>query len=119
MGRLIPLLFLIEVALVVVALISCLSAEDDEIRTLPRVGWILIILFFPLVGAIAWFSAGRPLPAGDGLRIGRLSGYRPGTRGGWTRPPRWRRTTTPSSSARSMSSRPGATASCSPAGRTT
>jgi hypothetical protein len=63
MGRLIPLLFLVEVALVAVALISCLSAEDDEIRTVPRFGWVLIILFFPLVGAVAWFAAGRPVPA--------------------------------------------------------
>jgi hypothetical protein len=91
MGRLIPLLFLLEVALVAVALISCLSAEDDEIRTLPRVAWILIILFFPLVGAIAWFSAGRPLPAADGPRLGRLGGHWPGSpggRGGWPRPHR-------------------------------
>lgn len=63
MGRLIPLLFLVDVALVAIALISCLSAEDDEIRTLPRFGWVLVILFLPLVGAIAWFVAGRPLPA--------------------------------------------------------
>jgi Phospholipase_D-nuclease N-terminal len=74
MGRLIPLLFLLEVALVAVALISCLSAEDGEIRTLPRVAWIFIILLFPLVGAVAWFSAGRPVPATDGVRIGEWGG---------------------------------------------
>lgn len=74
MGRLIPLLFLLEVALVAVALISCLSAEDGEIRTLPRVAWIFIILLFPLVGAVAWFSAGRPVPAADGVRIGEWGG---------------------------------------------
>ncbi len=76
MGRLIPLLFLLEVALVAVALISCLSAEDGEIRTLPRAAWIFIILLFPLVGAVAWFSAGRPVPAADGVnsRIGDWGG---------------------------------------------
>jgi Phospholipase_D-nuclease N-terminal len=92
MGRLIPLLFLIEVALVAVALISCLSAEDEEIRTLPRVGWIFVILLVPLVGAVAWFSAGRPVPVGDGVRIRGLGGgYRPGSRaarGDWPRPHR-------------------------------
>jgi hypothetical protein len=92
MGRLIPLLFLIEVALVAVALISCLSAEDDEIRTLPRVAWIFIILLVPLVGAVAWFSAGRPVPAADGVRVRGLGGgYRPGFRAGrgeWPRPHR-------------------------------
>lgn len=62
MGRLIPLLFLADVALVAVALIGCLSAEEDEIRSLPRIGWIFVILFFPVVGPVAWFAAGRPEP---------------------------------------------------------
>lgn len=76
MGRLIPLLFLIDVALVAAALISCLSAEDTEIRTLPRPAWVLIIVFFPLVGAIAWFSAGRPHPAEQDPVLGRLEAVR-------------------------------------------
>jgi Phospholipase_D-nuclease N-terminal len=59
MVRLYGLLFLAQIALAVCALISCLSAEEGEIRALPRVGWVLIILFFPLVGSIAWFVAGR------------------------------------------------------------
>jgi Phospholipase_D-nuclease N-terminal len=59
MGRLLPILFLIDVALVVIALISCLSAEDSDIRALPRFAWVLIILLFPPVGPIAWFVAGR------------------------------------------------------------
>jgi hypothetical protein len=76
MGRLIPLLFLIDVALVAAALISCLSAEETEIRTLPRPAWVLIIVFFPLVGAIAWFSAGRPHPAEADAVLGRLEAFR-------------------------------------------
>ncbi|KKK07863.1 PLD nuclease N-terminal domain-containing protein [Micromonospora sp. HK10] len=59
MVRLYGLLFLAQVVLAVCALISCLSAEEGEIRALPRVAWVLIILFFPLVGSIAWFVAGR------------------------------------------------------------
>ncbi|MDG4792656.1 PLD nuclease N-terminal domain-containing protein [Micromonospora sp. WMMD1082] len=59
MARLYILLFLVQVVLAVCALISCLSAEEDGIRHLPRIAWLLIILFFPLVGAIAWFVAGR------------------------------------------------------------
>jgi hypothetical protein len=60
MARLYVLLFLVQIVLAVFALISCLSAEDGQIRALPRLVWVLIILFFPLVGAIAWFLAGRP-----------------------------------------------------------
>ncbi|CCH16426.1 PLD nuclease N-terminal domain-containing protein [Micromonospora lupini] len=64
MARLYVLLFLAQIVLAVCALISCLSAEEGQIRALPRIAWVLIILFFPLVGSIAWFVAGRePDPA--------------------------------------------------------
>lgn len=59
MARLYVLLFLAQIVLAVCALISCLSAEEGEIRALPRIAWVLIILFFPLLGSIAWFVAGR------------------------------------------------------------
>jgi hypothetical protein len=59
MGRLYVLLFFLQIALAAAALISCLSTEDDDIAALPRIAWILIILFFPLIGSIAWFVAGR------------------------------------------------------------
>jgi hypothetical protein len=68
MARLYVLLFLAQIVLAVCALISCLSAEEGQIRALPRIAWVLIILFFPLVGSIAWFVAGRePSP---GVRKG-------------------------------------------------
>jgi len=62
MVRLYGLLFVVQLVLAVAALISCLSADQGEIRALPRIAWVLIILFFPLVGGIAWFLAGRPAP---------------------------------------------------------
>ncbi|MGI5145002.1 PLD nuclease N-terminal domain-containing protein [Plantactinospora sp. CA-294935] len=74
MVRLYALLAIGQLILAVVALISCLSAENDEIRALPRFAWVLIILFFPLVGSIAWFVAGRPVsperPAAGGRPAG-------------------------------------------------
>src|SRR5215469_10393100 len=63
MVRLFMLLFFIGLVLTILALISCLSAEEDEVRTLPRVVWAIVILLLPVVGAILYFSAGRPLPA--------------------------------------------------------
>jgi hypothetical protein len=62
MVRLFMLLFFIGLVLTILALISCLSAEEDEVRTLPRVAWAFVILLLPVVGAILYFSAGRPLP---------------------------------------------------------
>ncbi len=74
MGRLFPLLFLIDLALIVVALIDCLSCEESEIRALPKVVWVFIILLFSPVGPIVWFVAGRPERApqegSDALRPG-------------------------------------------------
>ncbi|MBQ1017917.1 PLDc_N domain-containing protein [Micromonospora sp. D93] len=66
MARLGVLLFLVQIVLAVCALISCLSAEEGKIRALPRIAWVLIILFFPLVGSIAWFIVGRQPSPGAG-----------------------------------------------------
>ncbi|WP_344079440.1 PLD nuclease N-terminal domain-containing protein [Luedemannella helvata] len=60
MARVYLLLFIINLVLAVAALIDCLSAEEDEIRALPRLFWVLIILLFSPIGPIAWFIAGRP-----------------------------------------------------------
>lgn len=59
MGRLLPILFLIDLVLIVIALVSCLSADESDIRALPRFAWVLIILLFPPVGPIVWFVAGK------------------------------------------------------------
>jgi hypothetical protein len=73
MVRLYGLLFVVQLVLAVAALISCLSADEGEIRALPRIAWVLIILFFPLVGGVAWFLAGRP------ARHGAAGPRRPGS----------------------------------------
>ena len=55
------------VVLAALALISVLSVEDkDRIRGLPRFAWVFLILLAPLLGSIAYFVAGRPLPTGRG-----------------------------------------------------
>ncbi|MGC4896355.1 PLD nuclease N-terminal domain-containing protein [Micromonospora sp. DT31] len=64
MVRVYVLLFLIQVALAACALISCLSAEKEQVKALPRAIWVPVILLFPLVGSIAWFLVGRERPNG-------------------------------------------------------
>jgi hypothetical protein len=51
--------FIANLILTAAALISCLSAEDADIRGLPRIGWVIVILLFSPIGAIVWFYAGR------------------------------------------------------------
>jgi hypothetical protein len=55
------LFFLVPVVLGIYCLVEAISSRDDEVRNLSRVWWILLILFFPFVGSIAWLAAGRPL----------------------------------------------------------
>jgi Phospholipase_D-nuclease N-terminal len=78
MARLFVLVFFAQIALAAMALISCLSAEDDEIRALPRLGWVLIILLLPVVGPIIWFYAGRPVATAEAAE--------PATGPGWVTP---------------------------------
>jgi phospholipase D-like protein len=75
MFRLYSLFVLLDLALLVIALIDCLSADEHAIRALPRVPWVFIILLFSPIGAIAWFVAGRPARA---VRMSNGEMWRPG-----------------------------------------
>jgi hypothetical protein len=59
MGRFWLFFFIANLILTAAALISCLSAEEGDVRGLPRVVWVIIILLFSPIGAIAWFFVGR------------------------------------------------------------
>ncbi|MFF4353688.1 PLD nuclease N-terminal domain-containing protein [Streptomyces sp. NPDC001530] len=60
--------FLLVLALWIYAFIDCLNTPEEEVRGLPKVVWVIIILLFGevLVGPIAWLVAGRTrrVPAG-------------------------------------------------------
>jgi hypothetical protein len=60
MVRLFVFLAAVQLVLVVLALIGALSAE--RVRALPRALWVPVILLVPLVGPIAYFVWGRPVP---------------------------------------------------------
>jgi hypothetical protein len=34
-------------------------SRDDEVEHLPKIGWLILVLLFPLVGGIAWVVLGR------------------------------------------------------------
>ena len=53
---------LVVVGVMVYAFVDCLRADARELRRLPRPVWLIGILV-PLVGAIAYLLAGRPLPS--------------------------------------------------------
>jgi hypothetical protein len=53
------LLFLIPLAVTIYAVIDAIQTEDARVQHLPKLVWILLILVFTWVGAIAWFVTGR------------------------------------------------------------
>ena len=57
---------LLEIGLIVWCLIEEIQAPDGRIRNLPKWAWILLILFVPYAGPVAWLVAGRPSMAGAG-----------------------------------------------------
>lgn len=77
--------------------LDVVMAEPVLIRNLPKLVWLLLVIFVPLIGGIAWLVAGRPERAGlaPGSREsrGRLPpGQRYSTRGNsgadpWPSPP--------------------------------
>lgn len=60
MVRMFVFLAAAQLVLLVLALISCLSA--DRVRSMPRALWVLIIVLLPLLGPLAYFFFGRPTP---------------------------------------------------------
>jgi len=53
------LLFLIPLALTIYAVIDAIQTEETRVQYLPKIIWILLILLFTPIGAIAWLITGR------------------------------------------------------------
>ena len=58
------LMGMVTFALWVFCLVEVIGTPEALVRNLPKVGWIVLVLLFPLVGSIAWLVAGRPEYAG-------------------------------------------------------
>lgn len=48
-----------SVILIIVALVDLIPRSDSEIQHLPKLVWVLLIVFVPLVGVVLWFAIGR------------------------------------------------------------
>jgi hypothetical protein len=45
--------------IVLAALIDIITKTDDRVKHLPKIVWILLVIFLPLIGSIIWFAVGR------------------------------------------------------------
>ncbi|NQX13929.1 PLDc N-terminal domain-containing protein [Microbacteriaceae bacterium VKM Ac-2855] len=55
----------VTVVLMVLALIDVVRQPDNVIKNLPKIVWILLIVFIPLIGVGLWFLLGHDWKRGD------------------------------------------------------
>jgi hypothetical protein len=53
-------LALVEVVLLVYCVLNVITTPESQVRNLPKLLWLLLVVVLPLVGGIAWLIAGRP-----------------------------------------------------------
>jgi Phospholipase_D-nuclease N-terminal len=74
MGRLYLLGSILQFGLAVYCLIDCIRTDSSAIRHLPKYAWMLLVLFFPLLGGICWLAIGRPPKRSTGKNPPRVIG---------------------------------------------
>ncbi|MBF4461770.1 MULTISPECIES: PLD nuclease N-terminal domain-containing protein [unclassified Rathayibacter] len=57
---------LVIVVLMVLALVDVVRQPDNVIRNLPKIVWVLLIVFLPIIGVSLWFLLGHEWKRGDG-----------------------------------------------------
>lgn len=77
-----PFLSLLVIALMVGAMVDIIRRDDAQVRFLPKMAWVIIVILLPLIGSLLWFAIGREYSEA-GLRIPRM---RPAARPAARRP---------------------------------
>jgi Phospholipase_D-nuclease N-terminal len=54
------ILVLASLFLTIYSFFDCARTEQDQVRKVPKWGWLLLILLFESIGAILWLTIGRP-----------------------------------------------------------
>ncbi|MFE9259012.1 PLD nuclease N-terminal domain-containing protein [Streptomyces sp. NPDC006879] len=62
--------FLLILALTIYAFIDCLNTSEEEVKHLPKVAWVIIILLFSIVGPVVWLVAGKQRAVAGGSAFG-------------------------------------------------
>ncbi|MCA2207586.1 MULTISPECIES: PLD nuclease N-terminal domain-containing protein [Nocardia] len=69
----------LTLALWVYCLVDIVTSPDDGIRHLPKMGWLIVVVLLPTIGALLWLFAGRPIGPSRPASNTRFSEYdRPG-----------------------------------------
>jgi hypothetical protein len=54
------LLALIELGLLIYCVLNIVTTPETQVRNLPKLLWLVLVIILPIVGGIAWLVAGRP-----------------------------------------------------------
>lgn len=73
------LFYAIPIVLAIYSIVDCLQTPDSELRGLPRFAWVVLILFFPVIGSVVWLLAGRARGGAERPRIAWPTGPMAGT----------------------------------------
>jgi hypothetical protein len=66
-----PLISILVIALMIGALIDVITRDDSQVKHLPKMVWVIIVILLPLIGSALWFALGREY-AGGGMTMPRM-----------------------------------------------
>uniref|UniRef100_UPI003D8DD404 PLD nuclease N-terminal domain-containing protein n=1 Tax=Gordonia sp. B7-2 TaxID=3420932 RepID=UPI003D8DD404 len=55
-----PYLSLILLVVLIVALIDVIGTDESRVRGMPKLAWVFLVVFLPLIGSLLWLAIGRP-----------------------------------------------------------
>jgi hypothetical protein len=62
---------ILVIALMIGALIDIITRDDSQVKHLPKMVWLIVVILLPLIGALLWFGLGRDYGEG-GIPIPRM-----------------------------------------------
>lgn len=65
------LLSILTIALMIGAVLDIVRRDDSQVKFLPRIVWLIVVILLPLLGALLWFGLGREYGEG-GISLPRL-----------------------------------------------
>lgn len=63
-------LSLLTLAVMVFALIDIITRRDDQVKYLPKMVWLILVILLPFIGSVLWFAIGREYE-GQGISLPR------------------------------------------------
>lgn len=70
-------LFLVELGLLIYCVLNIVTSPAEQVRHLPKLVWLLLVIAVPIVGGVAWLVAGRPAGPATSLPYRGNSGVPP------------------------------------------